>query len=110
MGTRIMDARMNATKSTNALAKAPRSASFDEATKGRIYRQYLQGTSVEALANQVGRSNAGILRVINEMRAHRLLELKIEAMPHPSFDDPKATAEILAEMPKPMDGKTPRRI
>ena len=105
-----MDARVTPTKSTTTPAKAPRSASFDEAAKARIYRQHLQGTSVEALADQFGRSAAGILRVVNEMRAHRLLELKIEAMPHESFDDPKAAAEILAPLPMPVDGKAPRKI
>src|SRR5206468_8286080 len=59
---------------------------------------------------QTGRSPAGVLRSINEMRARRLLELKIEAMPNPSFDDPKARAEILAPVPMPVDGKAPRRI
>jgi len=105
-----MDARMTATKSTISIAKGTRSAAFDEAAKARIYRQYLQGTSIEALADQAGRSNAGIVRVVNEMRATRLLETKIEAMPHPSFDDPKASAEILATTPLPLDGKAPRRI
>jgi len=100
-----MDARVTATKSTSTLAKAARPASFDEATKARIYRQYIQGASVEALADQAGRSTTGIVRVVNEMRAHRLLETKIEAMPHPSFDDPKAVAEILAPLPVPVDGK-----
>jgi len=88
-----MDARVTATKSTSTFAKAPRPASFDEATKARIYRQYLQGASVETLTAQFGRSTSGIVRVVNELRARRLLETKIEAMPHPSFDDPRAAAE-----------------
>jgi len=61
MGKKLMDARVTSTKSTSTLAKAPRSASFDEAAKARIHRQHLQGTSVEALADQFGRSTAGIL-------------------------------------------------
>ena len=43
------------------------------------------------------------------MRARRLFEIKIEAMPHSSFDDPKAAAEILAPC-RPIDGKAPRKI
>jgi len=105
-----MDARVTSTKPTASLAKAPRSASVDEAAKGRIYRLYLQGTSIEALADQFGRSNSGMLKIVNEMRARRVLDLKIEAMPHESFDDPKMAAEILAPMPRPADGKATRKI
>ena len=111
-----MDARMttststNTTKPTPTVARTSRTAAFDEAGKARIYRQFLQGTSVAILADQVGRSTAGILRVVNEMRARRLLELKIEAMPNPSFDDSKSAAEILGPMPASPDGKAPRKI
>jgi RNA polymerase primary sigma factor len=105
-----MDAQLNTKKSTEAPVKASRPATLDEATKARIYRQYLQGTSLEVLANQAGRSTSGIVRVVNELRALRILELKIEAMPHPSFDEPKQADEILAEMPKALDGKAPRKI
>ncbi len=105
-----MDARVATQKLNAAPAKASRPAAFDEAAKARLYRQHLQGASVEALADQAGRSAAGIQRVVNEMRARRLLEQKIEAMPHPSFDEPKAAAEILAPLPQPADGKAARKI
>ncbi len=90
--------------------KTPRPASFDEAAKTRVYRLFLQGASVDVLARESGRSSAGVLRAINEMRARRLLETKLEAMPNPSFDDPQAFAEILAPVPTPLEGKVPRRI
>ena len=61
------------------------------------------------LAAQFGRTRSSIYRVINEMRARRILETKLEFMPHPSFDDPAAAAAILAPMPAPADGKAPRR-
>ena len=105
-----MDARVTTTKSTASLAKVPRPASLDETTKARIYRQHLQGTSVMTLADQMGRSASGVRKVVNEMRARRLLELKIEAMPHESFDDPKLAAPILAPLPKPADGKAARKV
>ena len=110
IGTIAMEARETATKSTAAPARAPRPASFDEAAKARIYRQHLQGVPAGALAAQAGRSTTGILRVINEMRARRLLDQKIEAMPHPSFDDARAFAGILAPMPEPADGKAARKV
>jgi len=87
----------------------PAAGPLDEAAKALIYRQYRCGVSAEALAGQVGRTRSSIYRVINEIRARRLLELKLEAMPHPSFDEPKQQAAILAPMPEPADGKAPRR-
>jgi RNA polymerase sigma factor (sigma-70 family) len=38
-------------------------------------------------------------RVINEVRAQRLLEQPLDYIPHPSFDDPVMEAVILAPMP-----------
>jgi len=105
-----MDAREADAKVITNPARAPRPASFDEAAKARLYRQHLQGVSIEALSAQTGRSTTGVVRALNEMRARRLLELKIEAMPNPSFDHPKARAEILAPVPEPLDGKAPRKI
>ena len=97
-------------KSIDAPVKAPRPAALDEASKGRLYRQYLQGVAVEVLAKQSGRSVAAVARAVNELRAERLAEQKIEAMPHPSFDDPKAAAEILAPLPAPADAKAGRKV
>jgi RNA polymerase primary sigma factor len=105
-----MDARSNIAESTATLSKPGRASSFDETAKARVYRQHLQGVSVDVLAAEAGRSASAILRAINEMRANRLLEQKIEAMPHPSFDDPKAHAEILAPMPQPAEARAARKV
>ena len=50
------------------------------------------GVSVEVLAAQFGRTRSSIYRLINEVRARRILETKLEFIPHPSFDDPAAEA------------------
>ena len=105
-----MDARVTSTNPTSTLAKALRPASFDEAAKTRIYRLHLQGTSIEGLATQAGRSASWVQKVVNEMRARRLLETKIEAMLNETFDDPKNAAEILAPLSSPADGKAPRKV
>lgn len=83
---------------------------LDTDARSQIYRKYRMGTSVEVLAQQYGRTRSSIYRVLNELRAQRLLETKLEYMHNESFDDPKAAAEILAEMPVPADGKAPRKI
>ena len=87
----------------------PSAPILDEAAKAQIYRQHRRGVSAEVLAAQYGRTRSSIYRVVNEMRALRLLDVKIESMPHPSFDDPAQHAAILGPMPDPADGKAPRR-
>ena len=97
-------------KTSAAPSRPSKSTQFDEAARGRVYRQYLQGVAPEALAKQSGRSVAAINRAVNELRASRLLDQKIEAMSNPSFDDPRGAAEILAPFPIPVDGKAPRKV
>jgi RNA polymerase primary sigma factor len=72
---------------------------MDEAAKAQIYRQWRRGVSVEVLAQQNGRSSAAIMRAINEVRAVRMLEQKLEFMYNPRFDEPSAAAAILGTMP-----------
>jgi RNA polymerase sigma factor (sigma-70 family) len=72
-----------------------------ESDKSALYRAYRRGVSVEALAEQYHRTRSTVYRVINEMRARRLLEQKIEFMQHPCFDEPDAENVILAEPPPP---------
>ncbi len=89
----------------------PTTNPLDESTKTKIYRLYNhgRGISAENLAAQFDRTRSSIYRVLNEMRALRIKEEKLEYMPHPSFDDPAAREEILGPMPEPADGKPPRR-
>jgi RNA polymerase primary sigma factor len=86
-------------------------APLDEATKAKIYRLYNhgRGVSAENLATQFGRTRSSIYRVLNEMRALRLMEVKLEFMPHPSFDEPANRDEILGPIPDTIDGKPPRK-
>jgi RNA polymerase sigma factor (sigma-70 family) len=84
-------------------------APLDEEAKAAIYRHHLRGVAVEVLVKQYGRTRSSVYRVINEMRARRILETKVEYIGHASFEDPAAEAEIMAPMPMPADGKAPRR-
>jgi RNA polymerase sigma factor (sigma-70 family) len=82
---------------------------LDDDAKLQIYKLYRRGVSVEVLARQFARTRSSIYRVVNEMRARRLLAVRLEYMPHPSFDDPGARAAIVGPMPEPADGRAPRR-
>jgi len=90
----------------------PSTAPLDAATKIKIFRLFNHGhgVSAENLAKQFDRTRSSIYRVINEMRALRVLEVKLEYMAHPSFDDPVAVDEILGPMPNPADGKALRKL
>ncbi len=77
--------------------------------KVRIYKLFRRGVSVEVLARQFDRTRSSIYRIVNELRAHRLLAVKLEYMPHPSFDDLASRAAILAAMPEQADGRAPRK-
>ncbi len=83
----------------------------DEA-KQKIYRQYRRGTSPEALAKQFCRTRSSIHRVVNEMRARRILELPLDYIAHDSFAKAYASAsmekEVLGPLPEPE--VAPRKI
>lgn len=68
-------------------------------TKQRIYQQYRRGESADALAKRHCRTKTSIYRIINEMRAKRILELPLDYMDNEIFDKPGAVEEILGPMP-----------
>jgi len=88
---------------------APSTPPLDEDAKSQIYLKYRMGVSVDVLATQFGRTRSSIYRLINEVRARRLLDTKLEYIPHPSFDDRASAGEIMTPMPPPAGGKAPRR-
>lgn len=72
---------------------------LDEGTKQAIYASYRRGVSINALAERFNRTRTSVYRIINEVRAKRLIAEPISYIPHESFDDPTKTEEILAPMP-----------
>jgi RNA polymerase sigma factor (sigma-70 family) len=72
---------------------------LDTQTKQSIYSSYRRGMTVDTLAKRFQRTRTSMYRVINEVRAQRLLEQPLDYIPHPSFDDPSLEAEFLAPMP-----------
>jgi RNA polymerase sigma factor (sigma-70 family) len=72
---------------------------LDAATKQTIYSSYRRGINVDTLAKRFQRTRTSMYRVINEVRAQRLLEQPLDYIPNPSFDDPAREADFLAPMP-----------
>jgi RNA polymerase primary sigma factor/RNA polymerase sigma factor len=71
-----------------------------EAQKTRIYQAFKRGTSVEKLVKQFGRTKTTIYRVINEVRAQRIMELPLDFIPNPRFSRKGADKAILGPMPQ----------
>ena len=88
---------------------APIAPPLDDLAKAEIYKQFRRGDSAEALAEAFGRTRSSVYRVLNEMRARKILEVKLELMPHESFDDTSKHAEILGEPPESAESKLARK-
>jgi RNA polymerase primary sigma factor/RNA polymerase sigma factor len=71
-----------------------------EAQKTRIYQAFKRGASVEKLIKQFGRTKTTIYRVINEVRAARIMELPLDFIPNPRFSRKGADKAILGPMPE----------
>jgi RNA polymerase sigma factor (sigma-70 family) len=76
---------------------------LDEAAKLAIYGSYRRGISIESLARRYHRTRSSVHRVINEVRARRLLEKALEYIPNPIFleavKNPATEADLLSPMP-----------
>jgi RNA polymerase primary sigma factor len=72
---------------------------LDASAKQLIFNSYRRGIAVDTLARQFQRSRTSVHRVINEIRAQRLLDQPFDYISHPSFDDPALEGEILGDMP-----------
>jgi len=72
-----------------------------DAQKTRIYQAFKRGLSVDKLMKQFGRTKTTIYRVINEVRAARIMEMPLDLIPNPRFSRKGADNAILGPMPEP---------
>lgn len=79
---------------------------LNEAQKTRIYQAFKRGVSVDKLVKQFGRTKTTIYRVLNEVRAQRIMELPLDFIPNPRFARKGAEAACLGPMP---ESDTPAR-
>jgi RNA polymerase primary sigma factor/RNA polymerase sigma factor len=77
------------------------SGPLTEAQKTRIYQAFKRGASVDKLTRQFGRTKTTIYRVINEVRAQRIMELPLDFIPNARFSRKGADKAILGPMPEP---------
>lgn len=72
-------------------------------TKWKIYQQYRRGEAVDALAKRFCRTKTSIYRIINEMRAARIMELPLDYIGNEQFEEirsDKREAEVLGPLPE----------
>lgn len=72
---------------------------LNEDDKKKIYQHYRRGASVEALAERFNRTKTSMYRIINEMRARRIIELPLDFIPNPQFGRAGVEKSYLGEMP-----------
>lgn len=82
---------------------------LEPAAKQTIFNSFRRGIPVDTLAKRFSRTRSSMYRVINEIRAQRLMEQPVDYIFHPSFDDPEQEAAILADMPGAADFEESRR-
>lgn len=71
-------------------------------TKWKVYQQFRRGESVDALSKRFCRTKASIYRIINEMRAQRLLELPLDFIDSEEFARVRAESRREVELMGPM--------
>lgn len=84
-----------------------------EEDKRRIYQQFRHGESAAALAKQYGRAKSTIYRIVAEMRAKRIMELPLDYIPSPEFEQIKTEEqerEVLGPPPPPPHPQRPPRV
>ncbi len=82
---------------------------LDAAIKQVIYNTYRRGIPVDTLAKRFNRTRTSLYRVINEVRAQRLLEQPLDCIYHVSFDDAAMEPVLLAPMPDEEEYDAKRR-
>lgn len=77
-------------------------AQMKDDDRSAIYSSFRRGISVEALASKFQRTRTAVLRIVNEVRAHRLLKEPVAYINTPELEaaTTKKAAEILGPMPK----------
>lgn len=72
---------------------------LDAAAKLVIFNSYRRGITVDTLARRFNRTRTSMYRVINEVRAQRLVDQPLDYIYNATFDDAAMAPVILADMP-----------
>ncbi len=85
------------------------SGPLKDETKRKIFQQYRCGASVDVLSKRYRRTRTSIYRIVNEMRAQRLLQLPLDYIYNAEFEDESREAEFLAPQPVAQENRRKSR-
>jgi RNA polymerase primary sigma factor/RNA polymerase sigma factor len=72
---------------------------LSEEDKRAIFQQHHRGISTVILAKRYRRTRGSIVRILNEQRAAKIMELQLDFIPNPVFEDQSMAESILSELP-----------
>ncbi|MGL6094515.1 MAG: sigma-70 family RNA polymerase sigma factor [Fimbriiglobus sp.] len=72
---------------------------LDAAAKQQIATAFQEGQPVDLITKQFRRTRSSLYRVVNEVRAERLIAAPVDYIHNVEFDDPTKAADILGPMP-----------
>jgi RNA polymerase sigma factor (sigma-70 family) len=72
---------------------------LDAASRMQIFSAFQEGKPVQLIAKRYGRTPSSVYRVVNEVRAERLVREPVDYIYNAEFDDPAREPVILAPMP-----------
>ncbi|MEZ6070445.1 MAG: sigma-70 family RNA polymerase sigma factor [Pirellulales bacterium] len=83
---------------------------LSDATKQKVFRQYLGGATVAELAKQYCRTKASMYRLVGEMRARRVMDLPLDYIPSDEFPRRWAERTILGAAPPEPDKQRKSKV
>ncbi len=72
---------------------------LDAADKEQIFSALQEGNTVESIAKKFNRTRSSVYRVVNEVKASRLVAQPVDYIYNSDFDNPAKEREILGPMP-----------
>ncbi|AMV31243.1 RNA polymerase principal sigma factor HrdB [Pirellula sp. SH-Sr6A] len=81
---------------------------LSEEDKRAIYQQHHRGVSTVILAKRYRRTRGSIVRILNEQRAAKIMELPLDYIANPVFEEASMVDEMVADLPAALE--TPRKV
>lgn len=81
---------------------------LSEEDKRAIYQQHHRGVSTVILAKRYRRTRGSIVRILNEQRAAKIMELPLDYIPNPVFEDVAMIEEMVSDLPAASE--PPRKV
>jgi len=88
---------------------APHAGHLPREARQQLYELYRNGTSIAELAERFNRTRASVYRLVNEVRAYRILELPLDYVDSAEFKAAGAEERIMGPVPGLNQARTTHR-